>query len=101
MNYQHVIVEMKCIDRTNQGAVSVTTINARFCDYVRHSKSASKHNSVIASVTDEQIMRDYINHETRANRKCRKRARRQGQESLGELALPNGHASNTIRCESQ
>ena len=57
INHQHIIVEMKCVDWTNESAVGVATVYARFGNYVGHPKSASRCNSVIASklmITDRR-----------------------------------------------
>jgi hypothetical protein len=48
MNHQHIVVEMKRIDRANQSAISVATVNAGFSNDVSHPKRASKCDSIIA-----------------------------------------------------
>src|SRR5438874_831561 len=70
MNYQHVIVQMKSLDGTNQRAVRVTTINARLGNNVSHSKSASKCDSNVAqtSGTSEQVHADLRSPSPRSGR---------------------------------
>jgi hypothetical protein len=41
IDVQHVVIEVKSLNGTNKGAVSVATVNARFCNDVCHSDPTS------------------------------------------------------------
>jgi len=41
IDVQHVVIEMKSLNRTDKRAVSIAAVNARFCNDVSHSDPTS------------------------------------------------------------
>ena len=54
INHQHVVVEMKSLDRTRYCAIRVATVDAWFRDDVSHPKWTSKCDEVTAGLTVTQ-----------------------------------------------
>jgi hypothetical protein len=69
INHQHVIIQMKCVDRTDEGAIGVATVYAGFSNDVGHQKSASRCDAVIASLEKSKLLMiqpdNIIKHESR------------------------------------
>jgi hypothetical protein len=64
IDVQHVIVEMKSLDGTDQGTVSVTAVHTWFCNDVSHSDAFSlKQGQAFLPVPLYYYRQTYINHE--------------------------------------